>query len=35
MWCVIAIVVLLVAGRSFTTRPSPELTPAEPAFGSA
>jgi membrane protease YdiL (CAAX protease family) len=35
MWIVIAIVVALVAGRSFTTRPSPELTPAEPALGSA
>jgi membrane protease YdiL (CAAX protease family) len=35
MWCVIAIVVVLVAGRTFTTRPSPELTPAEPALGSA
>jgi membrane protease YdiL (CAAX protease family) len=35
MWIVIAIVVVLVAGRSFTARPSPELTPSEPALGSA
>lgn len=28
MWCVIAIVVVLLAGRSFTTKPQSELSPA-------
>ena len=35
MWSVIAIVVVLVAGRSFTTRPQRELSPVEPVLGSA
>jgi uncharacterized protein len=35
MWSVIAVVVVLVAGRSFTTRPQRELTPVEPVLGSA
>lgn len=35
MWTVIAIVVVLVAGRSFTTRPQGEPTPVELALGSA
>jgi membrane protease YdiL (CAAX protease family) len=34
MWCVIAIVVVLVAGHSFTTRPQPEPSAVEPALGS-
>ena len=35
MWCVVAIVLVLVAGRSFTTRPQSELSPVEPALRSA
>ena len=35
MWSVIAIVVVLVAGRSFATRPQRELSPVEPVLGSA
>jgi hypothetical protein len=35
MWVAIAIVVVLVAGRGFTTRPQAEVTPTEPVLGSA
>jgi membrane protease YdiL (CAAX protease family) len=35
MWSVIAIVVVLIAGGSFTTRPQRELSPVEPGLGSA
>lgn len=35
MWTFIAIVVVLVAGRSFTTKPRRELSPVEPVLGSA
>jgi membrane protease YdiL (CAAX protease family) len=35
MWSVIAIVVVLVAGRSFATRPQRELSQVEPVLGSA
>lgn len=35
MWCVIAIVVVLLAGRSFTTRPLPDQSPVEPVLGQA
>jgi membrane protease YdiL (CAAX protease family) len=35
MWSVIAIVVVLVAGRSFTTRPQREMSVVEPVLGSA
>jgi len=35
MWSVIAIVVVVVAGRSFATRPQRELSPVEPVLGAA
>jgi membrane protease YdiL (CAAX protease family) len=35
MWSVIAIVVILVAGRSFATRPQRELSAVEPVLGAA
>jgi membrane protease YdiL (CAAX protease family) len=35
MWSVIAIVVVLVAGRSFATRPQRELSTVKPVLGSA
>jgi membrane protease YdiL (CAAX protease family) len=35
MWSVIAIGVVLVSGRTFTTRPQRELSPVEPLLGSA
>ncbi|HEX9863667.1 MAG TPA: type II CAAX endopeptidase family protein [Acidimicrobiia bacterium] len=34
MWTAIAIVVVLVAGRSFTTKPQGEMSTVEPALGS-